>query len=143
MRTLDGLPDFPFTVEARDGRARAGLLETPRGLVRTPCFMPVGTKGTVKRHFAGETAGYRSPGHPCQYLSSGATAWQRCGAQRAAPLHAMERPLVDGQWGLSRSSVCDTARIWRAVDSTLSMTDQALLQSRARAMAEQAALGPI
>ena len=48
MRTLDGLPDFPFAVEARDGQARAGLLETPRGVVRTPCFMPVGTKGTVK-----------------------------------------------------------------------------------------------
>jgi queuine tRNA-ribosyltransferase len=48
VRTLDGLPDFPFTVEARDGQARAGLLETPRGAVRTPCFMPVGTKGTVK-----------------------------------------------------------------------------------------------
>jgi queuine tRNA-ribosyltransferase len=48
MRILDGLPDFPFTVEARDGDARAGLLQTPRGTVRTPCFMPVGTKGTVK-----------------------------------------------------------------------------------------------
>jgi queuine tRNA-ribosyltransferase len=48
VRTLDGLPDFPFTVQARDGQARAGLLETPRGVVRTPCFMPVGTKGTVK-----------------------------------------------------------------------------------------------
>ncbi len=46
--TLDGLPDFPFTVEARDGAARAGRLETPRGTVFTPCFMPVGTKGTVK-----------------------------------------------------------------------------------------------
>lgn len=48
MRTFDGLPDFPFAVEARDGEARAGLLETPRGVVQTPCFMPVGTKGTVK-----------------------------------------------------------------------------------------------
>ena len=48
MPTVDGLPDFPFHVEARDGGARAGLLSTPRGLVRTPCFMPVGTKGTVK-----------------------------------------------------------------------------------------------
>jgi len=48
MRTFDGLPDFPFSVEAQDGEARAGVLETPRGVVRTPCFMPVGTKGTVK-----------------------------------------------------------------------------------------------
>jgi len=48
VRALDGLPDFPFTVEARDGAARAGRIETPRGTVLTPCFMPVGTKGTVK-----------------------------------------------------------------------------------------------
>jgi queuine tRNA-ribosyltransferase len=48
MRTLDGLPDFPFALQARDGEARAGVIETPRGSVRTPCFMPVGTKGTVK-----------------------------------------------------------------------------------------------
>lgn len=42
------LPEFPFVVEAADGHARAGRLETPRGTVLTPCFMPVGTKGTVK-----------------------------------------------------------------------------------------------
>jgi queuine tRNA-ribosyltransferase len=39
---------FSFTVEARDGRARAGRLRTPHGEIETPCFMPVGTKGTVK-----------------------------------------------------------------------------------------------
>ena len=39
---------FGFTVEARDGRARAGRLVTPHGVVETPCFMPVGTKATVK-----------------------------------------------------------------------------------------------
>ncbi|NLE74435.1 MAG: tRNA guanosine(34) transglycosylase Tgt [Actinobacteria bacterium] len=42
------MPSFPFSVVHRDGHARAGLLHTPRGVVRTPCFMPVGTKGTVK-----------------------------------------------------------------------------------------------
>jgi queuine tRNA-ribosyltransferase len=39
---------FSFEVEACDGRARAGRLVTPHGEVETPCFMPVGTKGTVK-----------------------------------------------------------------------------------------------
>ena len=39
---------FAFEVEARDGRARAGRLTTPHGVVETPCFMPVGTKATVK-----------------------------------------------------------------------------------------------
>jgi queuine tRNA-ribosyltransferase len=37
-----------FTVEARDGEARAGALETAHGELRTPAFMPVGTKATVK-----------------------------------------------------------------------------------------------
>lgn len=39
---------FSFSVVARHGRARAGLLTTPHGVVETPCFMPVGTKATVK-----------------------------------------------------------------------------------------------
>ncbi|MFH1414852.1 MAG: tRNA guanosine(34) transglycosylase Tgt [Elusimicrobiota bacterium] len=39
-----------FTVEAvsRENRARAGLLKTPHGDIRTPAFMVVGTQGTVK-----------------------------------------------------------------------------------------------
>jgi len=48
VRSFGGLPDFPYRLEAQDGAARAGLIETPRGVVRTPCFMPVGTKATVK-----------------------------------------------------------------------------------------------
>ncbi len=37
-----------FRVTARDGAARAGVLETAHGTVQTPTFMPVGTAGTVK-----------------------------------------------------------------------------------------------
>ena len=37
-----------FEVIATDGAARAGVLRTAHGEVRTPAFMPVGTKGTVK-----------------------------------------------------------------------------------------------
>jgi queuine tRNA-ribosyltransferase len=37
-----------FLVEATDGAARAGILRTAHGSIRTPAFMPVGTKGTVK-----------------------------------------------------------------------------------------------
>ncbi|MFC3078370.1 tRNA guanosine(34) transglycosylase Tgt [Phenylobacterium terrae] len=39
---------FPFRIDARDGRARTGMIQTPRGEIRTPAFMPVGTAGTVK-----------------------------------------------------------------------------------------------
>jgi queuine tRNA-ribosyltransferase len=37
-----------WQVVAREGEARAGLLQTRRALVETPAFMPVGTAGTVK-----------------------------------------------------------------------------------------------
>ncbi|BAC88743.1 tRNA guanosine(34) transglycosylase Tgt [Gloeobacter violaceus] len=39
---------FAFTIEHRDGEARAGTFATPHGPVYTPCFMPVGTQATVK-----------------------------------------------------------------------------------------------
>jgi queuine tRNA-ribosyltransferase len=39
---------FPFEISATDGKARTGVLKTPRGDIRTPAFMPVGTAGTVK-----------------------------------------------------------------------------------------------
>jgi queuine tRNA-ribosyltransferase len=39
---------FEFAVNATDGKARTGVIRTPRGEVRTPAFMPVGTAGTVK-----------------------------------------------------------------------------------------------
>ena len=41
-------PPKSFTVLATDGAARTGVLATPRGEIRTPAFMPVGTAGTVK-----------------------------------------------------------------------------------------------
>ena len=37
-----------FSVQARDGAARTGLLSTAHGEVETPAFMPVGTYATVK-----------------------------------------------------------------------------------------------
>ena len=37
-----------FGVEESDGAARAGLIATPHGMVPTPAFMPVGTRGTVR-----------------------------------------------------------------------------------------------
>jgi queuine tRNA-ribosyltransferase len=37
-----------FSVQATDGKARAGLLELNHGVVQTPIFMPVGTYGAVK-----------------------------------------------------------------------------------------------
>ncbi|MFU8898947.1 MAG: tRNA guanosine(34) transglycosylase Tgt [Roseinatronobacter sp.] len=42
------LMGFSFDISARDGRARTGVISTPRGEIRTPAFMPVGTAATVK-----------------------------------------------------------------------------------------------
>lgn len=39
---------FSFDLKATDGKARTGVINTPRGEVRTPAFMPVGTAATVK-----------------------------------------------------------------------------------------------
>ncbi|WP_375283150.1 tRNA guanosine(34) transglycosylase Tgt [Marinicauda pacifica] len=39
---------FPFEIAAVDGAARTGRIQTPRGDIRTPAFMPVGTAATVK-----------------------------------------------------------------------------------------------
>ena len=40
--------NFTFTLKATSGKARLGEVSMPRGTIRTPAFMPVGTVGTVK-----------------------------------------------------------------------------------------------
>ena len=44
----EALPKFGYRIIAKSGSARLGAIATPRGLVRTPAFMPVGTVATVK-----------------------------------------------------------------------------------------------
>ena len=39
---------FSFDLHATDGKARTGTIHTPRGDIRTPAFMPLGTAGAVK-----------------------------------------------------------------------------------------------
>ena len=40
--------NFLFELQQTDGNARTGIIYTPRGQIRTPAFMPVGTAATVK-----------------------------------------------------------------------------------------------
>ncbi|MCV2876826.1 tRNA guanosine(34) transglycosylase Tgt [Rhodobacteraceae bacterium XHP0102] len=40
--------EFAFELSHQDGKARRGVISTPRGHIRTPAFMPVGTAATVK-----------------------------------------------------------------------------------------------
>ena len=47
-RRSSGVDAVSFRIEATDGAARSGVISTAHGEIRTPAFMPVGTKGTVK-----------------------------------------------------------------------------------------------
>ena len=42
------LKKFSFNVNHTDNHARTGIIETHRGNIKTPAFMPVGTQATVK-----------------------------------------------------------------------------------------------
>jgi len=48
--------NFEFKLIATDGKARRGEITMPRGTVRTPAFMPVGTAGTVKAMYMDQVA---------------------------------------------------------------------------------------
>jgi queuine tRNA-ribosyltransferase len=50
------VPDTRFTIDARDGDARAGVLHLHHGTVRTPAFVPLATSATVKTMLPGEVA---------------------------------------------------------------------------------------
>ncbi len=45
------LKKFSFNVSKEDVNSRLGLIETHRGNISTPVFMPVGTQGTIKGSF--------------------------------------------------------------------------------------------
>ena len=45
------LKKFTFNVIDKDNFSRTGLIETQRGNIQTPAFMPVGTQATVKACF--------------------------------------------------------------------------------------------
>jgi queuine tRNA-ribosyltransferase len=46
----------PFTITVRDGAARAGVIHTAHGEVRTPAFVPLASTATVKSLHAAEVA---------------------------------------------------------------------------------------
>ena len=81
---------FHFDLEATEGAARAGTFHTPHGPVPTPCFMPVGTQGTVKSVSPDELLGlgatmllantyhlYLRPGHELVQQLGGLHAFMR------------------------------------------------------------------
>ena len=144
MRRLDGIPDFPFRLVAQDGRARAGVLDTPRGPVYTPCFMPVGTKGTVK---AMTPDRLRSVGAQVILANTYHLAL-RPGSDVVRTLGGLHRfmgwdgPILTDSGGYQVFSLRDTVRLDDNGAEFLSIYDGARqVFTPERAMAEQAYLG--
>jgi len=144
VRDFEGIPDFPYEVESEDGGARAGALQTPRGRVLTPCFMPVGTKGSVKamspERLRGIGAEILLANTYHLALRPGSETVRRLGG-----LHrfmAWDGPLLTDSGGYQVFSLRDTVRLDDAAAEFQSIYDGShQVFTPERAMAEQAALG--
>ena len=48
---MEAIKNFSFSVKHQNKNYRVGLIQTHRGEINTPTFMPVGTQATVKGVF--------------------------------------------------------------------------------------------
>ena len=82
---------FEFRLIATDGRARAGELVTPHGVVETPVFMPVGTQATVKTLTVEQLRRGGRDDAAGEHLSPAPAAGRGRGrgARRAPPVHEL------------------------------------------------------
>lgn len=78
---------FRFELKATAGAARTGTLHTPRGEIRTPAFMPVGTAATVKAMLPESVAATGAD----IVLSNTYHLMLRPGAERVAALGGLHR----------------------------------------------------
>ena len=78
---------FSFSLMATDGVARRGRIDTPRGEINTPAFMPVGTAGTVKAMYPEQV---RATGADI-ILGNTYHLMLRPGAERVASLGGLHR----------------------------------------------------
>jgi queuine tRNA-ribosyltransferase len=104
---------FSFTVKARDGSARTGTIATPRGVVRTPAFMPVGTGATVKAMFPEDVAAAGAD----IILANTYHLMLRPGAERIAKLGGLhkfmhwDKPILTDSGGYQVMSLAKLRRI--------------------------------
>jgi queuine tRNA-ribosyltransferase len=104
---------FSFKVTAKDGNARTGTIATPRGVVRAPAFMPVGTGATVKAMFPEDVA---SAGADI-LLANTYHLMLRPGAERIAKLGGLhrfmhwEKPILTDSGGYQVMSLAKLRRI--------------------------------
>jgi queuine tRNA-ribosyltransferase len=105
-----------FDIGARDGAARLGALTLPRGTIRTPAFMPVGTAATVKAMFP-ETV--RSTGADI-LLGNTYHLMLRPGAERVARLGGLHRfmnwpyPILTDSGGFQVMSLASLRKLTEA-----------------------------
>ena len=104
---------FSFRIDARDGRARSGAISTPRGEIRTPAFMPVGTAATVKAMLPESV---RATGADI-LLGNTYHLMLRPGAERVARLGGLhgfmnwERPILTDSGGYQVMSLADLRKL--------------------------------
>ena len=59
---------FSFELLAQNEKSRVGKINTPRGIINTPAFMPVGTLGTVKGIFLDDLPSFGKVNN-CKFFS--------------------------------------------------------------------------
>jgi queuine tRNA-ribosyltransferase len=102
-----------FEIAARDGRARAGALRLPRGEIRTPAFMPVGTAATVKAMLPESVVGTGAD----VLLGNTYHLMLRPGAERVARLGGLhrfmnwERPILTDSGGFQVMSLAELRKV--------------------------------
>jgi queuine tRNA-ribosyltransferase len=104
---------FSFRVTHRSGDARRGEMQTPHGLVQTPAFMPVGTRGAVKgvtmRQLEEVGAEIILGNTYHLYLKPGDSLIARCGGLH--PFIGWERPILTDSGGYQIFSLAEMRRI--------------------------------
>jgi queuine tRNA-ribosyltransferase len=104
---------FSFTVLKTEGVARLGRIDTPRGEIRTPAFMPVGTAGTVKAMFTDQV---RQTGTDI-ILGNTYHLMLRPGAERIAALGGLhqflgwDRPILTDSGGFQVMSLAKLRKV--------------------------------
>jgi queuine tRNA-ribosyltransferase len=104
---------FSFQIESSDGRARQGRIFTPRGEIRTPAFMPVGTAATVKAMLPENVAATGAD----ILLGNTYHLMLRPGAQRVADMGGLHRfmnwqkPILTDSGGYQVMSLADLRKM--------------------------------
>ena len=68
---------FSYELITQDNDARLGKIKTPRGIIDTPVFMPVGTQGTVKATFTDDIKKNKHTNNLRKHLSPIIKTWNR------------------------------------------------------------------